>query len=439
MTTTPESAADVSRRRWPKRLFLTTLVLANVVAVVAFLQIRSADREFAENVGVNDEVVQALDPTIPKNESGSNSAERSVTFLLIGSDSREGLDSLKNFGEAPGERADVVIVLKIYPDSGRAQMLSLPRDLYVDIPGEGKGRINAAFAFGGAPLMVETVRQFTGVPINHYVEVDFVGFQAIVDQLGGVSVDFPYPARDIKSGLNVAAGTQVLDGFEALAFARSRSYQELQEGSWVSVDATDFGRTRRQQQLIFSILSELTDPTALFEISDVVGTFAEYLTVDALLAQDSLVALAIEMRAVRPGQIEAVTLPGDVTMVGEASVVVPTEPEADQILANLRAGEPMVTFDQSALAVHVVNGNGVSGSAGSMAERLEVEGFEIAGTGNADRKDFAKTTILVRPDTIAFGELIAGELGYGVVEVGSIDSHLGALVIVGLDDVSATG
>lgn len=428
MTSSPETTEEAARppRRWLKRVLVMVLVLFNVAALLVYLQIRDTESQFDENVQVADGVVPVLTPTVPDRSDP-------VNFLLIGSDSREGLDSLQHFGEAGGERADVVIVLSIEPDEGTAQMLSLPRDLYVDIPGRGKGKINSAFAFGGAPLMVETVRDYTGVPIHHYMEVDFVGFQAIVNELGGVDIDFPYPARDEKSGLNVSAGSQRLDGFEALAYARSRSYQELQNGSWVSVDANDFGRTRRQQQLIFAIIRGLARPSSLLEMGDLVGTFAEYLTVDQNLADGSLTQLAFKMRSVRPGQIEATTLPGEVATVGDASVVVATQPEADQILARLRAGEPMVNVDPAELSVRVLNGNGVAGSAGAMAERLETMGYSVLGVGDAERKNFADTTVLVRPDTQSFGAMIVDQLGFGVVEVGPIDGDIGALVITGTD------
>ena len=437
MTSSPETTEEAPRpekpgRRWPKRVLVVVLLLLNVAALFIYLQLRNTESQFDANVQVADGVVPVLTPTVPDRSNP-------VNFLLIGSDSREGLASLENFGAAGGERADVIIILSIKPDDGTAQMLSLPRDLYVDIPGHGKGKINSAFAFGGAPLMVETVQNFTAVPINHYVEVDFVGFQAIVNELGGVTIDFPYPARDAKSGLNVSAGSQTLDGTQALAYARSRSYQELQDGSWVSVDASDFGRTRRQQQLIFAIVRGLARPSSLLEMGNLVGTFAEYLTVDQSLADGSLVQLAFKMRSVRPGQIEATTLPGEVGTVGEASVVLVSQPEADQVLARLRAGESMLNVDPSELSVRVLNGNGVSGSAGAMADKLETMGYSVLGVGDAERKNFASTTVLVRPDTQAFGEMIVDQLGFGVVQVGSIDPSIGALVITGTDaSVSAS-
>src|SRR5690606_3775797 len=101
--------------------------------------------------------------------------------------------------------------------------------------------------------LVETLKSNLSVEVNHYVQIDFVGFQALVDELGGIEMSFAYPARDAKSGLDIPAGEQSLDGFEALAYARSRSYQELQNGSWVGVDANDIGRTQRQQEVMRAI------------------------------------------------------------------------------------------------------------------------------------------------------------------------------------------
>ena len=95
----------------------------------------------------------------------------------------------------------------------------------------------------------------TGIDIDYYIELDFAGFAGIVDGLGGVELNFPYPARDLKSHLNVDAGVQLVDGRTALAYARSRQYQENREGTWVSVDASDLGRIGRQQSLIFAMLA----------------------------------------------------------------------------------------------------------------------------------------------------------------------------------------
>ena len=100
-------------------------------------------------------------------------------------------------GSSAGQRADVIMLVTL--EYGQVRILSLPRDLKVEVAGHGVQKVNAAYAFGGAPLMVSTVADFTGIEINHYVEMDFFGFASIVDELGGVEINFPYPARDLKS------------------------------------------------------------------------------------------------------------------------------------------------------------------------------------------------------------------------------------------------
>lgn len=427
--TDPEGVSPQPRRRatWFKRAVIAALVFANFGVFFVWWQIRTVEQAVLESVETIPD--SELRPILMPTPSG----DEPVTFLLIGSDSREGLDSLQNFGPAGGERADVIMLVQIHPDDGTAEMLSIPRDLWVAIPGHGDGKINSAFALGGASLMVETVASATGVGINHYAEVDFVGFQAIVDELGGVEIDFPFPARDTKSGLRVDAGRQTLSGPEALAFARSRSYQELQDGSWVSVDANDIGRTRRQQQLLFSIVRTVVRPSTLPELGDVVSSFASHVTIDAALAEGSLVELAWQMRAVRPDSINAATLPTRTGTVGEASVELRVDPEAEQMLAAFRDGQSLVDDDGEPLRITVLNGNGIEGSAGAWSEYLSAEGFDVESVGDADRKNFDTTTILVRPEDVRRAGQIAEALGFGTVEVGTVDMGIDALVVMGTD------
>jgi LCP family protein required for cell wall assembly len=225
---TSEAPPKTSRLR---RVLVVLLVVANVVVFGAYFYLKNIESTFEEVVEVNEDVVAELSP--PPSESSDPS-----TFLLIGSDSRENIpdDFADVFGSAGGQRADVIMLVQVMPDDSVARLLSIPRDLKVDLDGRGTQKINAAYAYGGGSLLVSTVRRVTGLPIHHYVEVDFAGFAAIVDEVGGVTINFPYPARDGKSGLNVAAGSQTLDGETALAFARSRSYEELRGDTWVSTN-----------------------------------------------------------------------------------------------------------------------------------------------------------------------------------------------------------
>jgi LCP family protein required for cell wall assembly len=422
-----ESTRPRQTRRWLKRVLIAALVLANAAIFFVYWQLRTIENTIVESADTIPESDFARILTATPTDS-----HEPVTFLIIGSDSREGLDDLTNFGPSGGARADVIILLQIHPDSGSAEMLSIPRDLWVDVPGQGMNKINSAFAFGGAPLMVDTVARETGVAINHYVQVDFVGFQAIVDELGGVPINFPFPARDSKSGLSVDAGTQILDGEQALAFARSRSYQELQNGGWTSVDANDIGRTHRQQQLIFSIIRTMARPSSIPELGNIVESFAQHLTIDARLAEGSMIELAWRMRSVRPDSITAATLPTYTDSVDGASIERRLEPDAEQMLSRFRAGQNLVENGDT-MRITVLNGNGIEGSAGVWSAFLESEGFDVASVGDADRKNFDTTTILVRPQDVQRATQISDALGFGVVEVGAVADGVDALVVMGRD------
>lgn len=432
----PRSVNSRSRASiWLKRSAIAVLVLANLGVFYLYWQLRSIEETVAQTVETVTDVVPQLTPT----QAGSSDP---LTFLLAGSDSRENLDSTDGFGAASGQRSDVLMLIKLYPAEGRAQILSLPRDLWVEIPGNGEGKINSAYGLGGAPLMVETVKNLTGVDINHYVEVDFVGFQAIVDQLGGVTIDFAYPARDTKSKLSVEAGPQTLNGEQALAFARSRRYQELRDGRWVSVDADDFGRTGRQQMLILAILDQIRRPSSLTEAGAIVGSFTEHVTMDAALADSSLIELAFRMRGIRAGNIETATLPGVIGTIGQASVVLPDEPQATAVLSAFRTGssmEAVLAGDDGPTVLSVLNGNGLAGSAGEWSSVLGEAGFVVDGVGDADRSDYLETLVRVRYGDEERGAQVVSVLGFGRVETGVVPGDIDAVVVLGADAAGTAG
>jgi LCP family protein required for cell wall assembly len=287
--------------RWLKVSIITLLVVANLALLGVWWTVRSAQQSFTDNA-------TALEEVVPELASRPEADTEPLYFLVIGSDSREGVDT-DLFGNFGGARGDVVMLVRLDRSGDRAQILSIPRDTLVPIDGHGEDKINAAYAYGGAPLMVRTVADAFAVPIHHYVEVGFAGFQDLVDELGGVEMSFPYPARDAKSRLDVPEGTVTLDGFQALAYARSRSYQELRDGSWRSVDASDIGRAQRQQTLVLAILQQMRRPSTLTEAGSIVASFARHMTVDAALAESSLAELALAMRGMGASDIETATIP----------------------------------------------------------------------------------------------------------------------------------
>jgi LCP family protein required for cell wall assembly len=145
------------------------------------------------------------------------------------------------------------MLVALVPARQRVQVLSLPRELQVEVDGHGLQKLNTALTYGGAPGMVDAVRRLTRLPIHHYVELDFEAVAAVVDALGGVTVDFARPARDLVTGFRARWGPQHLDGAMAVAYARSRQYEELRGGVWVRSDASDLGRIRRQQRLLLAL------------------------------------------------------------------------------------------------------------------------------------------------------------------------------------------
>ncbi|TDE16090.1 LytR family transcriptional regulator [Jiangella asiatica] len=182
---------------------------------------------------------------IPEDHGSATSDGR--VFLLVGSDSREDLSeeeqSELGTGSVEGQRTDTIMLLHVPGGGARNALVSIPRDSVVDIPGQGENRINAAFAFGGAPLLVETIEAKTGVAIDDYVQIGFGGFAEIVDALGGVEMCLDEAVQDEQAHIDLPAGCQELNGADALGYARARHFDPR----------SDLGRVERQRELISAI------------------------------------------------------------------------------------------------------------------------------------------------------------------------------------------
>lgn len=234
-------ALDTTPLRRPRRL-PTFLGIAVVSAVAAASGLLIAARGVADGVPRVPGVAAVL----------SQSSANVENYLLVGSDSRaQGDPNTGQTGDVSGNRSDTIMVLRYDKGDGSASLLSIPRDLYVTVPGhDGKRRINAAYNDGPA-VLVQTVQQELGIPVHHYVEIDFVGFTSLVEALGGVEVCFWYPTRDSNTGLNITEpGCHVLDGTQALAYARSRHYEEYRDGQWKEDPTSDLGRSKRQRDFV---------------------------------------------------------------------------------------------------------------------------------------------------------------------------------------------
>jgi LCP family protein required for cell wall assembly len=212
-----------------------------------------------------------------------------VNYLLVGSDTREGIDpnspdysGIGNTNDAGGQRSDTLMILHVDNERGTASIMSIPRDLWVDIPGHGKNRINTAYQYG-ADVLVTTVQQSLGVPLNHYVEVNFNSFKSIVSALGGVDLCFDFPTRDGHVGLNVPQpGCYTLDPIQSLAYARSRYYETFQNGEWVVDGRADLGRIARQQAFMQAAINKAIEQTTSnpLRTSELVNAAVSSLRVD---------------------------------------------------------------------------------------------------------------------------------------------------------------
>ncbi len=275
--------AGVPRRilRFVRRVAFVAVVLAVVWATVAFLSFRGAVNE--RNDALPKDIRAALAPA-----DGPAIAASHVT-LLVGSDTSG--YRRKNGYEKHG-RADTLMLMRVHVPSRTVSMLSIPRDLYVDVPGYGKEKINAAYANGGLPLAIRTVRSVTSIDVNHVAQIDFDGFKEVIDALGGVTIVNPHI---VESGTcddckfdgrhwRFRAGEQTLSGRDALAYARIRKVSDQtiaaneQEGS-------DLGRARRQQRIIDAMVQEIVSKESVLHPRDVPRAVEQPLLTDISAGQ----------------------------------------------------------------------------------------------------------------------------------------------------------
>src|SRR4051794_15726212 len=350
--------------------------------------------------------------------SGNNGADgESMNLLLVGNDSRASatpaeLDEL-NTTAHEGINTDTMILVHVPADGSKASFVSFPRDSYVKIPGYGWDKLNAAYAYGyqyeagdgatekarqaaGAQLLVQTISGLSGLKIDHYAEVDLLGFFKLSSVVGGVQVNLCEPVKDRYSGVDLPAGVQTISGEQALAFVRQR--HGLPRG--------DFDRIIRQQTFIAGMIRKILSDNVLLDLGkqrQLVQAAADSLTVDQSL---NLFQLAGQMQSVSPGSISFQTIPylgDDHDDAGRYILRLKDSSTLHQFFKNLSAEPAQAdasatptappTVSPSAIKVAVYNGSGKSGLAASAASDLQAQGYTITSTGNADSAQYAKTEI----------------------------------------------
>ena len=278
--------------------------------------------------------------------------------LLVGSDTRAGNTgaAAQQFGSSSlvsGQRSDTIKILHVDPASGSARLLSIPRDTFVDLsnmPANSglahANKINTAFNYGPGPL-IATIQNTLGIPITHFVVIDFQGLTDAVNAVGGIYLNFPYPVRDNDNGTNNAGlqitktGCQYVSGAQTLALARSRFFQYYANGSWHYDPSSDIGRIQRQNIIIDAVISRARGSYNPFTLNSFLGSIVHDITVDDQMSFSDMVSLATTYHAFSPSSLKTYTLPTVAEVSSYAGdVEVVQQPQAEQVLTAFLGAAP---------------------------------------------------------------------------------------------------
>ncbi len=268
-------------------------------------------------------------------------------MLVLGSDSRVGLTPAQaaqagSASEVQGQRSDVVMIWRVDPGTKQITITSIPRDTLVQMVGQNVNtygqfnRINAAYG-SGTNSLVETIEANFGIPINHAVQVDFGGLEGAVSALGGIWLDFPYPAKDVWSGLNIpTAGCQLINGTQALAVARSRHYQYYENGYWQYDGTSDFGRIQRQGAFLRALINSAKGKYNPLTLNSFISSLPQGIVIDDQFSLNELIGLAAAFHSFSSSALVTQTLPtisnGYVSPYGDVLFV--DQPAAQQMLVD---------------------------------------------------------------------------------------------------------
>lgn len=305
------------KRRWRRVVLLSFLL----VLVLALAGTGAGYIWFSHLVGSSNKKVSADVKSALKDSKDAQvnlpADPGAMNILLLGSDSR---------GTDQG-RSDTMMVIHVDPSQGYIGMLSIPRDLRVDIPGHGLNKINAAYSYGGAALAIRTVKRVTGININHYIEMDFKAFQDLTNTLGGVYVDvdkYYYNDNPASMLINLKPGYQLLDGSHALEYVRFRDDQNA-----------DFGREQRQQRFLSDVKSQMEGMGAglIFKLPSLTTDLFNNVGTD--LSATDILRLAYFGLKLSGSHIKQVRITGSTPTIGGISYVVAGKSVIDDAVLEL--------------------------------------------------------------------------------------------------------
>lgn len=444
-------------RRAHRRRNRILLVIAAVVVLLV-----ASGAAYVEYL--NHEITRLQVHGITKSYNGTEN------FLLVGSTTRCGLPQQNQaFGlcsqGVTGVNSDVVMILHLDPNLHTASILSIPRDLFVpNARSSGANKIDAAL-YQGPSQLVAAVEEDFGIPIQHFVVLNFDSFQGVVDALGGVKMYFPMPLYDAYSSLNIpTAGCHQLNGFQALAVVRARHLQYKPPGVtttdhyyWPYDPQSDLSRIRRDHEFLRVLATQVSKRGLGNPLTDnsIASAVAPQLQVDQDLGLTDLVSLALAFHSVNPNTAPQWTMPVlvhsglDYYYQGYdyGSVELPSEPQDQNIVAQFLGQKPGMSTDTGkplpspgSVTVSVLNGSGVYNQASRTAGQLQALGFDVVSTGDSTQRSSgsdSETLVYYSANNVtarARAEAVAQSLtGAVVLAVGPTTGGAEVTVVTGSD------
>lgn len=423
------------RRNWPRRL----LIGVNIFLIVCIVAVGGSLAYLKIQFGR----ISTIDLRNALRNGGDDDPGEPMNVLIVGSDTRANLseedEGKFNDENNPvgGQRSDTIILAHVDPRQEKAAILSIPRDLYVELPSGKNGRINQAFADGPADL-IETIDKNLGIEIDHYVQVDFNGFRGIVNSIGGVTVYLPGPVRDSKSGLRMDRGGCVeLNGEVALAYVRSRNFQYFESGTWRSDPTGDLGRIQRQQDFMRRVMRKAISRGIRNPITAnrLVGAAIENVVIDDALSTKDIARLGKRFRSLEPEAVEMMTVPTEGARINGASVLRLKQPDTNDVINRFLGIEPPTDgpppdIPPASVRVRVLNGSGKAGHATEVATALTKAGFSVADKGDARTFGAAQPVITYGSGQKAKAELLKAYLVGGTAQLVSDPKLTGVDVVI---------
>lgn len=428
-----KNVSPAARARRRKRLTITILSLVAVLvlggAAGGYAYVRAIGNKI-NSVFANDiELQKALG-------AGQKATPPGDPFYiaLMGSDTRVGQTQ---------QRSDTLIVARVDPKNKKVSMISIPRDSRVAIPGNGTTKINAAAVYGGPTLVIKTLKEITGLPITHFVNINFGGFRQVVDAIGGVWIDVPFDIYDTQASAygvkyaTIKKGYQKLDGKHALTFVRTRH----------TMADSDYGRMRNQQAFIKALASQALSLSNVFNATQIIDAIASNLDTDMTPAQ--LADLVLQFKGMKSGGIDSATAPSAPKYMDGVSYVILDEPKLETMIGRMKQGlsleatttpsggstTPTVTVKPVDVKLTIRNGAGVSGLGQQCTDFFKSKGFPISETGNMNQYVYGRTLIVYQKDHEADANFVRETLGFGDVlpSAGMYTFKTNVMVVIGKD------